>query len=106
MPGYVEKALARFKHEKPKKPQDQPHQHTILTDGAKIQYAKKEDDTNELDKDGKQHVQQGRAVDGTVLTALSAIASDQAAPTEATMKKTKLFLNYTAAHPDAVLKSQ
>ena len=36
MPGYVEKALARFKHEKPKKPQDQPHQHTIPTYGATI----------------------------------------------------------------------
>ena len=111
MPGYVEKALARFKHERPKKPQDQPHQHTIPTYGAKIQYAKKEDDTNELDKNDKQYVQQvvgtflfyGRAVDGTVLTALSAIASDQAAPTEATMKKTKRFLDYAATHPDAVL---
>ena len=26
MPGYVEKALARLKHERPKKSQDQPHQ--------------------------------------------------------------------------------
>ena len=73
MPGYVEKALARFKHERPKKSQDQPHQHTIPTYGAKIQYAKREDDTNELDKNGKQYVQQvvdtflfyGRAVDST-----------------------------------------
>ena len=114
MPGYVEKALARFKHERPKKSQDQPHQHTIPTYGAKIQYAKKEDDTNGLDKNGKQYVQQevgtflfyGRAVDGTMLTALSAIASDQAAPIETTMKKTKLFLDYAASHPDAVLTYQ
>ena len=90
MPGYVEKALARFKHERPKKSQDQSHQHTIPTYGAKIQYTKKEDDTNGLDKNGKQYVQQvvgtflfyGRAVDDTMLAALSAIASDQAAPTE------------------------
>jgi len=53
MPGHVEKALACFKHERPKKPQDHPHQHTIPTYGAKLQYAKKEDDTNELDKNGK-----------------------------------------------------
>ena len=77
---------------------------------AKIQYAKKEDDTNRLDKNGKQYIQQvvgtflfyGRTVDGTMLTALSAIASDQAAPTETTMKKTKLFLDYAASHPDTV----
>ena len=57
----------------------------IPTYGAKIQYVKKEDDTNELDKNGKQYIQQevgtflfyGRAVDGTMLTALSVIASDQ-----------------------------
>ena len=48
----------------------------------------------------------GRAVDGTVLTALSAIAYDQAAPPEATMKKTKLFLDYAATYPDAVLTNR
>ena len=45
----------------------------------------------------------GRAVDSTMLVALSAIASDQAAPTEATLNKTKQFLDYAATHPDAVL---
>ncbi len=29
MPGYVEKAQARFGHQVPTKPQDQPHKHTI-----------------------------------------------------------------------------
>jgi hypothetical protein len=45
----------------------------------------------------------GRAVDSTMLTALSSIATQQAAPTEDTMKKTRLFLDYAASHPDAVL---
>ena len=31
MPGYIEKALARFHHQVPLKPQDQPHKHTIPT---------------------------------------------------------------------------
>ena len=44
-----------------------------------------------------------RAVDLTMLVALSAIASDQANPTEETMKKTLKFLDYVALHPDAVL---
>ena len=58
MPGYVEKALARLKHERPKKSQDQLHQHMMLAYGANIQYAKKENATTELDKNVKQYVQQ------------------------------------------------
>ena len=38
-----------------------------------------------------------------MLVALNAIASDQAAPTEATMEKTLYFLDYVASHPDAIL---
>ena len=44
-----------------------------------------------------------RAVDATMLVALSAIALEQSAPTERTMKKTKQFLGYVASHPDAIL---
>jgi hypothetical protein len=45
----------------------------------------------------------GRAVDSTMLTALSAIASAQAKPTEETMTCCKQFLNNAATHPDAIL---
>ena len=45
----------------------------------------------------------GRAVDGTMLTALSAIASEQALPTENTIRKAQKFMDYAATHPDAVL---
>ena len=38
-----------------------------------------------------------------MLVALSAIASEQAAPTKQTMVKTKKFLDYVASHPDAIL---
>jgi hypothetical protein len=44
-----------------------------------------------------------RAVDSTMLTALSAIASAQAEPTEETMTRSKQFLDYTATHQDAIL---
>ena len=47
MPGYIDKALAQFNHEAPKKPQNQPHEHTIPTFGAKVQYAKEEDTKRE-----------------------------------------------------------
>ena len=45
----------------------------------------------------------GRAVDPTMLTALSAIATEQADPTEETMKKVKHFLDYCASQEDAVI---
>ena len=44
-----------------------------------------------------------RAVDATMLVALSAIASDQSGPTAKTMAKTLRFLDYVATHPDAIL---
>ncbi len=44
-----------------------------------------------------------RAVDGTMLTPLSAFASKQAIPTEATMEKCLQFLGYTASQKDTIL---
>ena len=38
-----------------------------------------------------------------MLPALSALASDQASPTEETLIKTKQFLDYAASHPDAII---
>ena len=38
-----------------------------------------------------------------MLTALSAIASEQASPTVTTMRKANKFMDYAATHPDAVL---
>jgi hypothetical protein len=45
----------------------------------------------------------GRAVNSTMLTSLSAIASAQAEPTEETMTHCKQFLDYAATHLDAIL---
>ena len=44
-----------------------------------------------------------RAVDGTMLTPLSALASEQASPTELTMEKCLQFLDYAATQDDAIL---
>ena len=44
-----------------------------------------------------------RAVDCTMLCALGALASQQATPTQKTMKKVKQFLDYAASNPDAVV---
>jgi len=83
MPGYCNKALRRFKHEC-QKWTDQPHKHILPTYGATIQYAKEEDTTEKLGPAKKKFIQQvtgtflyyARAVDATMLVALSAIASE------------------------------
>ncbi len=111
MPGYIAKALARFGHENPAKPQHQPHQHTIPTYGATVQYAKPTDTSSPLSKDDKKYIQQvigtllyyGRAVDATILVALSSLASAQSTPTEDTMQRTRHLLDYVATHPDAIV---
>ena len=38
-----------------------------------------------------------------MLAALRSLASEQASPTENTMKKIFLFLDYAATHPDAIV---
>jgi len=111
MPGYVRKALVRFQHPVPEKPEHQPYESAKPAYGAKVQYAKEVLDSPKLNKEDKKYVQQvigvflfyGRAVDGTMLCPLSAIAMDQANPTQETLKKVKKFLNYAATHPDAII---
>jgi hypothetical protein len=114
MPGYVEQSLAQFGHLIPKILQHQPHKHTIPTYRATIQYAKNNNATKLLSKEEKKYIQQflgtflysGRAVDSTMLTALSSIAAAQAKPTEETMENIKSFLDYATSHQDAILTYQ
>ena len=110
MPGYCKDALIKFNHTL-RKLNHQPHKHTIPTYGTKVQYAKPADESPKLGKEETKFIQQvtgtflyyARAVDPTMLVALSAIASEQASPTEATLEKVKYFLDYAATHPDAIL---
>ena len=44
-----------------------------------------------------------RAVDSTMLVALSAISAQQSDPTQETLEKTLKFLDYVATHPDVIL---
>jgi len=109
MPEYVPEALKHFKHECPRGKQTSPHAHTPISYGAKQQFATQEPPAAPLNKEGKLFVQQvldtflyyARAVDCTMLVALSAIAAEQASPTEATMRKVEQFLDYAASQPQA-----
>jgi hypothetical protein len=97
IPGYVDAALKRFKHAKPTKPQNQPYPHNPKQYGSKAQYAETTDNTPLLNKDDKRFIQEvtgtflfyARAVDATMLTALSSLAAEQCNPTERTMQKCK-----------------
>jgi hypothetical protein len=76
-----------------------------------MQYAKPEDTSQRLSPFKKKYIKEvigtflyyGCDVDSTMLTALSAIASAQAKPTEETMTCRKQFLDYAATHQDAIL---
>ncbi len=114
MPGYVQRALTRFAHPKPTKIQNQPHPHIPPKYGATVQHATEEDNTPQVSAEKKKFIQQvtgtfmylARAVDPTILTTLSTIASQQAAPTEQTMERTKQLLDYLASQEDAVITYQ
>ena len=112
LPGYIEKALRRFQHPPPTRRQDSPYQWTPPSYGARIQPPKPADTTPALAKDDLTRLQQvigtilyyARAVDHTMLAALSDLASEQSKGTEATLDAATRLLNYCASHPDAVIR--
>jgi hypothetical protein len=111
MPGYVPQALTEFGHVAPTRRQDSPYPHTPPRYGEKVQYATAPDESPNLDNDGQKFIQKvagkflyvGRAVDPTLLTPLSAIATQQAAPTEETEKRAKQLLDFAASQEEAIL---
>ena len=112
MPGYLTKALQRFKHEIPMSKQNSPHPHVAPQYGIKQQFTEEPTTSPPLGKDAAKYVQAvagtllyyARAVDNTILTALSAIATEQANPTENTLTKVKQLLDYCATQDDAVIE--
>ncbi len=114
MPSYVEKALKRFQYSQTIVLQDQLHQHVKKTYVVKVQNANPPNTSSPLGKAGKKFIQEVtgvflylvRAVDSTMLTALSALASKQAASTEKTMQKCLQFLDYATSQEDAIVTYQ
>ncbi len=114
MLDYVPEALARFQHKPPRTPQHQPYPHIKPTYGATAQYTKDVNTTPLLYKKGKKYIQEvigtflyyGRCVDSTMLTALGSLVTQQANPTTNTKKLFHQFLDYVAAHPDAIITYQ
>ncbi len=111
MPGYVEKGLARFHHPTPTKPQYSPYPaNERFTPG--VQHVIPADTSRPSDDKTKKRLQQiigvflfyARAVDPTMQTSLSKLASDQTTSTGKTEKATSQFLDYAATNPNAIIK--
>eukprot|EP00804_Cyclotella_cryptica_P029613 CCRYP_017300-RA/>CCRYP_017300-RA protein AED:0.41 eAED:0.44 QI:0/-1/0/1/-1/1/1/0/306 len=93
------------------KPQHQPYPHTPCTYGAKQQYVDNPDLSAPLDKQDTTFIQEvigvflyyARAVDCTMLTALSSLATQQAKSTQTTLQRINRFLDYAMTHQDAVI---
>ncbi len=113
MSGYVEKALKWFNHSKPKKKQDQPHEHAPSNYGAKQQFIKQEDESTPQQEE-EQYVRHVlgtflfhvRGVDDALIMSLSAIAGEQAKPTKKMLGRIKQLLDYIAIQKEAVLTYQ
>jgi Reverse transcriptase (RNA-dependent DNA polymerase) len=112
MPGYIERALQRFSHPHPNRPQHSPHAWQKPEYGAKTQLTPEIDHSKALDAKDIKHVQEvlgtllyhARAVDSTMLTAIGTLASQQANGTQATMRALTHLLNYCATNPEATVQ--
>ena len=112
MPGYVTTALHKFQHPKPHRAQDSPYPATAKQYGVKVQLTDPINTTARLPTHEIKCLQQiigtflfySRAVDPTLLTALSELSSAQATATEATKRVCHQFLDYCATHPASTIR--
>ena len=113
MPGYVQQAINKFRHDikSPNKATDTPHPYKA-TRKQGLPMTQPMDDTTKLSPQAIKHLQKivgtflfySRAVDPTMLTALSIIAMEQTQGTQTTQEKAEHFLTYAAMHPSATIK--
>ena len=112
MDGYVEKALQRFNHPRPTRPQHSPHKWTKPTYGASQQLTAPPDTTDPLDAHGVKRLQEvigtllyyARALDSTMLVTLGTLAAAQTKGTQATAEACVQLLDYAATHPSAIIR--
>ena len=112
MPGYIAKKLQEYKHIKSKSIQNCPYSPTPKQFGSEAQRPLPPDSTPRLDKKDIKRVQQivgsilyyARAVDMTVLMALSTIAIEQTKATEQTLARCFQLLDYLAHHSTAKVR--
>ena len=111
MEGYVKKQLDWYGHPKLNTAQYSPHKWVLRSYGTTPQLVQ-EDNTNPLDKDGIKWVQSiagaflyyRRAIDPTILPALTDIVSAQSNPTETTAKACRMLMDYLWTFPNAKIR--
>ena len=113
MPGYVQQAVENFQHgiKSPIKAIDTPHPYKA-TKKEGLPMTQPADDATKLSPQAIKHLQKivgtflfySRAVDPTMLTALSIIVTEQTQGTQTTREKAEHFLTYAAMHPNATIK--
>jgi hypothetical protein len=112
VPGHIERALQRFQHPTPQRPQHAPHAWVKPHHSAKTQCAPPDDASPPLDAADTKRVQEvlgtllfhACAIDSMMLPAVGSIASQQAKGTNATMEAIIQLLNYCAIHPVATVR--
>jgi hypothetical protein len=113
MRGYVHRALKKFDHIPPQKPQHAPHKWVEPSYGQRTPQAPTPTSiAPRLDKKGTQRIQAiagtflyyTRGVDPTILPALNELASEQAAPTTDTETKPKMLMDYLHTHPAVTIQ--
>ncbi len=112
IPKYIMKQPTRYSHPVPLKPQHCPFAPNPVTHGKNNQAPNPTNHSPLLDDAGKKRIQQvvgsflyyARAVDPTILMALSGIPTQQSAPTKNTTRQVDRFLGYMWTHPEAVIR--
>jgi hypothetical protein len=112
MPGYIKVKLQKYKHIMPKKLQMCPYSPKLKKFSTKAQAPLPHDSTPTLDTNDIKRVQKfvgsilyyARAVDMTVLIALSSIAVEQTKATEKTMARCTQLLDYLSVHAEAKVR--
>ena len=112
MDGFTQRALQKYNHPTPTKPQHAPHDYTTPIYGkAQPQTPVETPDAPPLDK-AQTKIIQGISgtfnyyseIDPCIKPALNEIASQQAAPTEITKKKAKMLMDYLYTYPNATIR--
>eukprot|EP00804_Cyclotella_cryptica_P023640 CCRYP_011954-RA/>CCRYP_011954-RA protein AED:0.37 eAED:0.37 QI:0/-1/0/1/-1/1/1/0/141 len=109
MPRYIDNVLQRFQHPIPSSPQSVPYKPFPKKYGRQPKTLPKMH-LDHLIALARKRIQQivgsftTRAVDNTILLSLSAIASEQAHPTQLTHQRCQQLLDYCASHPNAIVR--
>ena len=111
VPGFVKKALHKYQHPVPAKPQHAPAKSKPIQYGAKIQ-VEEHDTSPALSSAGIKRIQDvvgtfawySRASDPTMTATLSSIASRQSTATEQLGEEVKQFLDYCSTHPNTGIR--